>query len=479
MNDDSNHVVSRSEMDTTPGFWGAKGTLSSRKSACPGFKPVLLEDSTVLKLFPLVSRTVNSNECSIVRVGGPTLTAISTSVVGLKAVRLMQRGLSVGEVKAALKEEHGSEETDIEPLIRALFAARIIHSANRIPVNEESSQTWTALLQKTRWMGFAARRALVKRILNWLPLRVAYPLLVSLHPRLSRPRLVQSWRQVRYNAQEIFGASLVSRQLEKIADDWVAEHIRRNLDVEILNAYSHYRVTQWIRRAVTVSGLEKIDAALANKKGVLLSSFHFSSAHLITLVLWLHGYSFTGAGGITRAAANKILPFDDLELQERVGGCGRVKWFGNYNFENVLSICRTVANGGMALVYPDSIWTRPKKEVAKYFHHEAAHYRPATTQVPFLGRMMEANKGVPWIYKQCEAPLIPLRLTRISNARFHLTVNPELKLNRNGSVEEITAELYQSLEREVCLDPAAWSYLWLLRTLFIPTDSRSHHSVAL
>ena len=458
MNDDSDRVVSVSEMKTTPGLWDAKFALSGRKSVRPGFRPVLLEDATVLKLFPLVSRTVNSNECSIVRVGGPILTAISTSAVGLKAVRLMQRGLSVGAVKAALKEEHGCEETDLEPLLRALFAARIIQSANGIPMSDEGSQWWTALVQKTRWMGFALRRALVKGILNWLPLRVAYPLLIPFHPRISRARLIESWRQMRYNVQEVFGSSLVPRQMDKIADDWVAEQVRRNLDIEILNAYSHYRVVQWLRKSCTISGLERIDAALAKKKGVLLFSFHFSSSYLITLVLWVNGYSFTGAGGITRAATKEVLPFDDLELHRRAGGCGKVKWFVNYNFENVLAILRTIAGGGMALVYPDSIWTRLQKDVAKSFHHEAAHYRPATTPVPFLGGTIEANKGVPWIYQQCEAPLIPLRLTRIGHARFHLTVGPELKLNRSGSVEEITAELYRSLEREVCLHPAAWSY---------------------
>jgi lauroyl/myristoyl acyltransferase len=168
-------------------------------------------------------------------------------------------------------------------------------------------------------------------------------------------------------------------------------------------------VAQWIRRSCTISGLNFLDEALAQNRGVILFSFHFSSAHLIILILWLNGYSFTGAGGITRTASNRVLPFDNEELQAQLGGCGKVKWFSHFNFDSVLGMLKALESRGMILVYPDSIWERPAKQVAEYFGHSAAKYRPARVTVPFLGHNVEANKGVPWLYQQSEALLIPLK----------------------------------------------------------------------
>jgi lauroyl/myristoyl acyltransferase len=282
--------------------------------------------------------------------------------------------------------------------------------------------------------------------------------------------------QARQNLQNVFGASLLPRQVEQIAEGFISEQIRRDLDIEVLNAFNDVKVAKWIRRSCTISGLQHLDEALSRKQGVLLSSFHFSSSHLIILVLWLHGYSFTGAGGITRAANTRVLPFDNAELEAQLGGCGKVKWFSHFNFDSVLAMCKALENAGVALVYPDSFWSRPAKEVAQYFGHGAARYRPARTMVPFLGQQVEANKGVPWIYKQSKSPLIPVKLIRTSNSKFHLSIGPEIKLNREASVEAIAAELYRALEREVCADPAAWSYWRILHQFVTSGDARRRES---
>lgn len=437
---------------------------------------ILLEDSTVFELFPVVVRTINDAECNIVRVGAPVLTAISTSSIGLEAVRLFQSGHSVGAVKSALGEKHDSSATDLSPLITALYKARIIRRAGGVLICDEAPSAWKVFTQKCEWAGFAARRATVGALLKYLPLPMSYSILFHARPRWPRAKRLGALRLTRQNLQGVFGSSLLPRQVDRIAQDFISEQIRRDLDIEILNAFSDLKVARWIRRSCTISGLDHLNEALSRKQGVLLSSFHFSSAHLIILVLWLHGYSFTGAGGITRAANTRVLPFDNPELQAQLGGCGKVKWFSHFNFDSVLAMCKALETGGMVLVYPDSIWTRPAKQVAKYFGHGAAQYRPARTMVPFLGKRAEANKGVPWIYKQSQAPLVPLKLIRLSNSRFHLSIGPELKLDRQASVEAIAAELYQALEREVCTDPAAWSYWRILHQFLISGDSPAGES---
>jgi len=467
-------VVNSSPQDrSSPIAAGPSQASPAKAEAIPA---ILLEDSTILELFPFVVRSINDAECNIVRVGAPVLTAISTSSIGLEAVRLLQSGQSIGAVKAALGKEHESSTTDLSPLIAALHKARIIRRAADVVLCNESPSAWRVFTQKCAWAGFSLRRTVVGALLKYLPLRMSYAILFHVRPRWSKAKRLGALQLSRQNLQGVFGSSMLPSQIDKIAEDFISEQIRRDLDIEILNAFSDLKVAQWIRRSCTISGLHYLDEALARKQGVLLSSFHFSSSHLIILVLWLHGYSFTGAGGITRAANTRVLPFDNPALEAELGGCGKVKWFSHFNFDSVLAMCKALESGGMALVYPDSIWARPAKQVAKYFGHGAAQYRPARTAVPFLGQKAEANKGVPWIYKQSQAAFIPLKLIRTSNSRFHLSIGPELKLDRQASVEAIAAELYQVLEQEVRTDPAAWSYWRILHQFLISDDSRSGES---
>jgi lauroyl/myristoyl acyltransferase len=453
----------------------ARSVSVSESIAIPA---ILLEDPTILELFPVVVRLINEAECNIVRIGAPVLTAISTSSIGLEAVRLLQSGHSIGEVKAVLGKKHESAVTDLSPLITALYKARIIRRAGGVVVCDEAPSAWKAFTQKSAWVGFAVRRAVVSALLKYLPLQMAYAILFHLRPRWSKAKWHGALRQTRQNVASVFGSSLLPGQIDEIAEGFIAEQIRRDLDIEVLSTFSDLKIASWMRRSCTISGLEHLDEALARKQGVLLSSFHFSSSHLIILVLWLNGYSFTGAGGITRAANTRVLPFDDPALAAKLGGCGKVKWFSHFNFDSVLAMCKALESGGMALVYPDSNWARPAKHVAKYFGHGAAQYRPARTVVPFLGRKAEANKGAPWIYQQSKAALLPVKLIRVSNSRFHLSIGPEIKLNREASVEAIAAELYRALEREVCTDPAAWSYWRILHTFLTSGDSQGGETPA-
>jgi lauroyl/myristoyl acyltransferase len=466
---DSSTAVIRAN---TQGQSAVRRASSASPSESVAIPAILFEDPTILELFPIVVRLINEAECNIVRVGAPVITAISTSSMGLEAVRLLQSGQSVGAVKAALGKKYDSAATDISPLITALYKARIIRRAADTLVCDEKPRFWRVFTQKCAWAGFSARRAVVGGLLKYLALRVSYPILFQVRPRWSRAKRLGALRLTQQNLHRVFGASLLPSHTDRIAEDFISEQIRRDLDIEILNAFSDLRVAKWMRGACTISGLNYLDEALSRNQGVMLSSFHFSSSHLIILVLWLHGYSFTGAGGITRAANSRTLPFDNPELEAQLGGCGKVKWFSHFNFDSVLAMCKALERGGMVLVYPDSIWARPAKDVAKYFGHGAAQYRPARTVVPFLGHKAEANKGVPWIYKQSQAPLIPLKLIRTSNSRFHLSIGPELKLNREASVEAIAAELYRALEREVCIDPAAWSYWRILHQFLTSGDSQ-------
>ena len=268
--------------------------------------------------------------------------------------------------------------------------------------------------------------------------------------------------QAQRNLTSTFGGSLSVNRIRQLARDFTEEQIRCEIDLQLLSELPELEVGRWLRRHCVFHGLEHLERAMATGRGVLLTSFHFSSSYLLVLLLWLRGYSFTGAGGIPWNNHGRVLPSDNPDLARQLTGCGDVKWHAAFTLDSALNICRAVNRGGMGLVFPDGVAPRGNADLAAYFGHDAARYKRARCEVPFLGRMAQANTGVPWIYKQSSAPLIPIRLARDSFHRFQVIVGPEIKLDRDASLEKVTAGLYAALESEIRLDPAAWSYWRML-----------------
>jgi len=367
-------------------------------------------------------------------------------------------GYSAGEVSGPALFHVQTPGADIQPLLKALYKARMIRSIDGQTVEADVPSLRRQLEQRLEWIRIRAGAALSRAFIRSFPVSITHPAMSLLRPKWSRAKLREARAQARRNLTSVFGGSLSEKRIRVLTHDFVEEQVRRDIDLELLSELPELEAGKWLRTHCVFHGLEHLDSALAKRQGVLLSSFHFSSSQLLVLLLWLRGYSFTGAGGIPWNNHNRVLPSDNPELARQLKGCGDVKWYATFTLESALKICRAVNQGGMGLVFPDGIAARAKGDLATYFGHDAARYKRAQCEVPFLGGLAQGNTGVPWIYKQSSAPLIPIKLARDSFHRFQVIVGPEIKLNRAASLEKITADLYGALEREIRLEPAAWIY---------------------
>jgi lauroyl/myristoyl acyltransferase len=418
-----------------------------------------------LQLYPFLTRRKSAKDYFLMRLGCPTVTVLTTTRTGVVASRLLKKGYSITEVSARLASMFRCEHVDIQPLLRALYKARMIRSIGGRTVEAEAPSFRRQFLQRLEWMRMRTGETVERAFLRSLPVPVTHRTMCLLRPRWNAKRMRDARGQAQRNLASVFGESLSAERIRQVARDFVEEQVRCDIDLRLLSELPEIEVCRWLRRHCMFRGLEHLESALAGGRGVLLSSFHFSSSYLLVLLLWLRGYSFTGAGGIPWNNHGRVLPSDNAELARQLTGCGDVKWHAAFTLESALSICRAVNRGGIALVFPDGITPRPKGDFAAYFGHDAAKYKRALCDVPFLGRLAQANTGVPWIYKQSSAPLIPVRLARDSFHRFQVIVGPEIQLDRNASLERITAGMYAALESEIRLDPAAWSYWRMLDQL--------------
>jgi lauroyl/myristoyl acyltransferase len=443
---------------------------SVQEQLSPGLLPeALLLPNAKFELYPFLIRRINSKDYSLIRLGCRTVTVLWTTEFGVVASKLLNKGSSAAEASARMSSMFKCARVDLQPLLKALYEARMIRSIDGQPIESDAPSLTRQWKQRMAWFRMRAAGAARRAFLRNLPVSITHRTMSLLRPKWDRRKTQEACGQAQRNLTSVFAGSLSEKRIRGLAHDFVEEQIRREVDLALLNSLPEIEVGKWLRRCCTFQGLEYLDGALAAGKGVLLSSFHFSSAHLIVLLLWLRGYSFTGAGGLTRSDRNRVLPFDDPQLARELKGCGTVKWFTKMTLESALNICRTVNQGGLGLVFPDGYTTRSKEDVNLYFGHSGARYRRAQCEVPFLGRVAQGNTGVPWIYKQSTAPLIPIKLVRDSCHRFQIIVGPELKLDRAASLEKITADLYATLQCEVALDPAAWAY-WRILDQFTTTS---------
>jgi lauroyl/myristoyl acyltransferase len=422
----------------------------------------LSDPNAVLELYPLAVRQPkwrdNKGDASITRVGCQVITSISTSRAGVEAIKLFRRRYSLGNASSELKRRFKSAQIDLQPLLAALARARMIRAIDGRVINEEPACLWLQVRHRISLAWMALSRACVPLVIRCCPVAWSHRILFRIRPGWPRRKQRSVTEAARWNL-ETARRWMDETPLDVIAKRYTAEQIRFSIDLDLLTHLTDMRVALWLRSRCTVAGLEYLDAQLAKGKGALLCCFHFSSSPaLLVLILWLRGYSFTGEGVITQHNTTRPLPWENPELSAKLGTCGQVKWHTTVNFASALGICRTLARGGLGLVFPDGLYVRPPRHVVTYFGRPAAEYEPARDKLLVFGRVLEVNTGVAWICQQTEAPLIPVRMRRVGGARFSVEIGRELKLTRGVSVRETAVELFAELERQMKTDPWAWFY---------------------
>jgi lauroyl/myristoyl acyltransferase len=377
--------------------------------------------------------------------------------LGAEAACLLRRGYSVGQTASSLSQK-AQAPLDLQPLISALDRGGFIKAVNGTDVCRLTASRPLELSQRAEWLGIRFRKNAVRLALRCLPVSASRNLLEAMRPHWPRATRQSCLESATRNMKSVLGGSLPAAAIESLSRQSLLEQMRTSFDLQLLAFAPEYKLAKWLRRRTTFHGLAYLDAALQAGKGVLLCGLHFSSCYLLPALLWLRGYSFTGLGGIMLSNRHRVLPFNDPALKARLGGCGEVTWNTKFSLATTLAICRTLNRGGMGLVYPDGIFQRPKGEVAEYFGHHAANYDRARVHAPFFDTTVEANTGAAWMYQQSEAALIPIKVIRPDSGRLEVIVGRELKIDRSLPLNQITAEIYRYLEREVAIAPAMWGY---------------------
>jgi len=237
------------------------------------------------------------------------------------------------------------------------------------------------------------------------------------------------------NASAALGEPVDGREVTAIVQRALRNFFRACVEIGIALSASQ----EQLRREIALSGCERLDAALAKGRGVIVLSAHLGNFFLVGTRLAIEGY-------ITHVLVNQP---EDLRLAK------------------LWDDCRSQAQ-------LKTIHARPRREAFLKLNEVlrrnevvvviADEYRSGSgIQVPLFGKTVIARRGPVTLALRTGAAIVPACMVRQSDDSLELDIEPELELERSvrdqTRIRENTVRITEWLEHRVRAHPDQWNWL--------------------
>ena len=212
----------------------------------------------------------------IYRIGGPTITTVATSTVGARAVRILSRGKTLGQVKKILSSELGikTENLDLQPVVDAMVKARIVRRVDGRQVEAGGPRAAQVLGQAFQFAYQLATEWARSSAIRYLPPKLSHMALFwaarKRSPAMPSPLVLT-------NLERALGSTLPPQALEAIALRHASEQLSRNIDSHLLRNLPPATMVRWLRDSTVVSGMEPLLELRKQGRGAILCGFHFGA----------------------------------------------------------------------------------------------------------------------------------------------------------------------------------------------------------
>lgn len=211
----------------------------------------------------------------------------------------------------------------------------------------------------------------------------------------------------------------------------LAEHFE-SLGTGIIEAVNGWwKPTPWLRRRLHLEGLENLNNALAEGRGALLLTAHFTTLEMGAQML---GFTHPSTG-VYRRHENPVF--------NRIMHAGRLARGGTlFERGNLRGLLRTLRAGGVVWFAPDQ-----------------AYLGPHGVEAPFFGVPAPTNTATARIAAASGAPVLPFFVERLAEAAgYRITIEPPLADFPAGDPAADAARVNAVLEGAIRRVPA--QYLW-------------------
>jgi len=237
----------------------------------------------------------------------------------------------------------------------------------------------------------------------------------------------------RQNLARAFGAELSAPELDKLCRESF-----RHLGMMLVESCTFFfRLPPVLLSRVEVEGLERLKAAAAQGRGVLLLTAHFGNWELLAAAHVLTGYSLSV---VARPMDSPILDWLVTRFRERCG-------------------LEVITKRQALPVVLDALWRQ--RMVAILLDQNAT--RREGVFVPFFGQPASTSKSLALLALRTEAPVVPVFIRREPDGGHRVVIEPEIRPPRTGDrrkdIVAYTAAFTRSVEDTIRRWPEQW--LWM------------------
>ena len=270
------------------------------------------------------------------------------------------------------------------------------------------------------------------KLLNSLP--------VALFHRISAPIVkglmcfVIPRRRVLRNLNAAFGQRYSPATKRGIAKG-VREHFVKNL----MDCFFQLGHPQYVKSAVTIEGIENLEAALAKGKGIIALGAHIGNFVLVGTRLGVEGYPFSTLFRVPEEKRIKEMiefylcpPFRQQIIPSRPRRLA------------VRKILNALKRNEIVYILGDNL-------------------KKGKIETLLFGQKVLSPRGPVSLALRSGAAIVPVYLVRNYQGGLQLVIEPEIPLTRNGSlsrdITQSTQQIVQHLERLISRYPDQWNWL--------------------
>lgn len=265
-----------------------------------------------------------------------------------------------------------------------------------------------------------------------LPVNLFQPLatrLLRVFIRFLIPR-----RRIIKNLDAAFGERYSSATKTGLAKG-VQQHFAKNL----MDCFLQLGHPQYVKSAVTIEGIENLEAALAKGKGIIALGAHLGNFVLVGTRIGVEGYPFSALFRVPEEKRIKEMiefylcpPFRQQIIPSRPRRLA------------VRKILNALKRNEIVYILGDNL-------------------KKGKIETLFFGQKVLSPRGPVSLALRSGAALVPLYLVRNYQGGLQLVIEPEVPLTRNGNlgrdIAHGTQEIVRHLERLIRRYPDQWSWL--------------------
>lgn len=373
-------------------------------------------------------------------------TILKTSEEGIKAVKMLNKGKTIKEIKKILSQEYNVEKStiNIDPLLETLIENRFISSVGDKTLYTSEKKLWYVKLKF--FATFILQLKLSHFIYHYVPIRLTYLFFkkiffkkIKIHEG-KREEIEKSLHAVNYarslmnNIQDIVEANI--RLLNKI-----------EFDKTLFFKLGHRNLSTWLDKFFIVENMEILLKNVERNKGIILCGFHTGNYNLLPFVLAknhfeVHTPVVLEEGG-TEIVVERIKKIAQEAFPLKMHIYKRGKYDG-------VRLFRVLKRGGIILLYCDTHIALTNDLV----------------EVEFFGRRIKMNQGVAFLHKKTNSPIIPV-LTYNRGDYCYIKLLDAIYDMRNFDEQAIVQKLISILQNFLVNSPEQWAKWYDLRKMSI------------